>query len=207
MEVEQIRVTKAKAQSELAALKEAVQQNAKLAKEQIYLDLHKVYGHMQHGGKVLDVIESFKKAGLSKKGYPKIAICKADSKLVFLSPSRNGSAIFYHDRGGATRLSWAWRGDKNDVSLPEGTFKWPENMDYSFYKYQQTIVPIIPPKILKFVKHKLSNYHLLWEVTEWKPVPPKDPILLRKLTPNLYAILATWNLTPLERAIIRGRIA
>ena len=35
---------------------------------------------------------------------------------------------------------------------------------------------------------------------------PRDPMLLKKLTPNLYGVLATWNLTELERAIIRGRL-
>lgn len=45
-----------------------------------------------------------------------------------------------------------------------------------------------------------------WEVEKWKPVPPRDPILVKRLTPNLFGVLATWNLTELERAIIRGRI-
>jgi len=50
----------------------------------------------------------------------------------------------------------------------------------------QTLVPIIPAKILvNEVKVLLRNYHILWEVEEWKPVPPKDPILLKQLTPNL----------------------
>jgi len=44
------------------------------------------------------------------------------------------------------------------------------------------------------------------EVEKWKPLPPKDPILLKRLTPNLFGVLATWDLTNLERAIIRGRI-
>ncbi|MEM3580897.1 MAG: hypothetical protein QXQ64_06505 [Candidatus Bathyarchaeia archaeon] len=41
---------------------------------------------------------------------------------------------------------------------------------------------------------------------KWEPVPPRDPILVKQLTPNLFGVLATWDLTPLEKAIIRGRI-
>lgn len=46
----------------------------------------------------------------------------------------------------------------------------------------------------------------LLNVEKWKPVPPRDPILVKRLTPNLFGVLATWDLTKLERAVIRGRI-
>jgi len=31
-------------------------------------------------------------------------------------------------------------------------------------------------------------------------------MLLRKLTPNMFVVLASWDLTPLERAVIKGRL-
>jgi hypothetical protein len=47
----------------------------------------------------------------------------------------------------------------------------------------------------------LGNYHILCEA-DWEDVPV-DPILLRHLSGALYAVLATWNLSPLERAVMR----
>lgn len=45
---------------------------------------------------------------------------------------------------------------------------------------------------------------ILWEA-EWQAVPPKDPALLRHLGGDLYAVVAVWDLTELERAVLGGR--
>jgi hypothetical protein len=63
------------------------------------------------------------------------------------------------------------------------------------------VVPIVPPQYRP--KFKLSNYHILWEA-DWKRVPV-DPILLKHLGGSLYAVLASWDLTEIEQAVLRGR--
>ena len=212
MEVEELTLPKERAEAEFNALRQALKQNAKLRKEQIYKDQHAVYGHMRYGKKIIDIYESFQKAGLNKDGDPKLAICRADAKQCYCHKFKDGSAVFADQR-------WITvpRKTFGDIKLPPATFKWiplkPEipldnwQNDIKGNKNIQTLVPIIPAKILvNEVNVLLKNYHILWEVEEWKPVPPKDPILLKQLTPNLFGVLATWDLTPLERAIIRGRI-
>jgi hypothetical protein len=212
MEVEELTLPKERAEAEFNALRQALKQNAKLRKEQIYKDQHAVYGHMRYGKKIIDIYESFQKAGLNKDGDPKLAICRADAKQCYCYKLKDGSAVFADQR-------WITvpRKTFGDIKLPPATFKWiPQKPEIPLDNWQndikgnkniQTLVPIIPAKILvNEVKVLLRNYHILWEVEEWKPVPPKDPILLKQLTPNLFGVLATWELTPLERAIIRGRI-
>jgi hypothetical protein len=212
MEVEELTLPKERAEAEFNALRQALKQNAKLRKEQIYKDQHAVYGHMRYGKKIIDIYESFQKAGLNKDGDPKLAICRADAKQCYCYKLKDGSAIFADQR-------WITvpRKTFGDIKLPPATFKWiPQKPEIPLDNWQndikgnkniQTLVPIIPAKILvNEVNVLLKNYHILWEVEEWKPVPPKDPILLKQLTPNLFGVLATWDLTPLERAIIRGRI-
>ena len=45
--------------------------------------------------------------------------------------------------------------------------------------------------------------HLLWEPRwERRPRPPGDPALLKHLAGPLYAVLATWDLTPVEQAVL-----
>jgi hypothetical protein len=36
-------------------------------------------------------------------------------------------------------------------------------------------------------------------------MPPEDPALLKHIGGDLYAVLAVWNLTELERAVLSGR--
>lgn len=84
MEVEQLAIPKEKAEEEYRFLVQAFRQNAKLRKEQIRQDLRRVYGHLRHGKKIIDIYDAFKKAGLNEDGDPKLAICRADGKLTKL---------------------------------------------------------------------------------------------------------------------------
>jgi hypothetical protein len=59
-------------------------------------------------------------------------------------------------------------------------------------------VPPIPPR---FRPGQPDRYHILWEA-EWAKVPPRDPALLRALGDGLYVVLAVWDLTELERAVL-----
>jgi len=212
MQVEELALPRKRAEEEFNALKQAFKRNAKLRKEEIRKDLFAVYGHLRHGKKIIDMYESFKKAGLNKDGDPRLAICRADGKQCFCLKIEDGSAIF--SMQSLDRWVRSPRKTYGDVKLPSGTFHWlPKDsaLPVSTYNIKnqtiQCLVPIVPAKILvNEVKVLLKNFHILWEVEEWKPVPPKDPILLKQLTPNLFGVLATWDLTPLERAVIRGRI-
>lgn len=212
MQVEELSLPQKQAEEEFNALKEAFRQNARIRKEEIRRDLLAVYGHMRHGKKIVDIYESFRKAGLNGYGDPKFAICRADGKQCFCLKIEDGSAFFSMKR--LDRWNRTPRKTYADVSLPSGTFQWaPKDSALPMSSYNiknqviQCLVPIIPAKILvKEVRASLKNYHILWEVDKWKQIPPRDPILLKRLTPNLFGVLATWDLTPLERAIIRGRI-
>src|SRR5438046_3023240 len=39
----------------------------------------------------------------------------------------------------------------------------------------------------------------------WQEMPPEDPALLKHIGGDLYAVVAVWNLTELERAVLSGR--
>lgn len=76
---------------------------------------------------------------------------------------------------------------------------------------KKTVVPIIPPRVSLAVSTRLlpGYYHILFEVESWNsysPKPPRDPILGRMLTNNLFGVLATWELTDLEAKIVEGRL-
>jgi len=212
MEVEELVIPKEQAEVELKALKEAIRRHVQLKKEEIRRELMAVYGHLHHYGKIIDIYESFKKAGLNREGDPRLAICRADAKQCYCLKIEDGSAIFSMER--LDRWQRQPRKTYAEVKLPAGTFQWqpidptrPLNTYNIKNQMIQCPAPIIPAKILvEEVRHRLKNYHVMWEVEEWKPVPPQDPILLKRLTSNLFGVLATWELTALEKAIIRGHI-
>lgn len=65
-------------------------------------------------------------------------------------------------------------------------------------------VPGMPPEIRKVAR---KDHLMLWE-PEWRkvnsqiPKPPRDPALLERLNGNLYVVVATWDLSPLEAAAL-----
>ncbi len=70
-------------------------------------------------------------------------------------------------------------------------------------------VPTMPPEIRKAHPDALrsNRYLLIWEATwqGWKqhlPRPPIDPALLEQVAGGLYAVVAVWDLTPVEVAAL-----
>jgi hypothetical protein len=88
--------------------------------------------------------------------------------------------------------------------------------------FYRAVVPPVPPHLRPMhtkgfaagsqwrqvrVQSDLSRYHVLWEA-EWeldRTVPPGDPALLKHLGGTLYAVVAQWDLTPVEAAVLAGR--
>jgi hypothetical protein len=209
MEVEQLEIPQEEAKRQIHALKEMFRANKSVADNKIYRDLKRAYGHMQHGGKVIDIYKAFKDSGEKEPGHPKIAIVRADGRKCYCTRLRDGAAVFSHDSGGRSwggpRGSSTARKTYGEIQVPENTFSW----DYHPWdkRVLSTIAPIIPPVIMiESVRFNLSNYHILFEVEEWKLEPPVDPILLKQINGSLFAVLAHWDLTEIERAIIREHI-
>lgn len=174
----------------------------KTRKEKYVKELKQVYYHLSRGNKVLDIYEVFKKSGVNKQGEPKLAIARADSNRVEFTKGELGAGRF---KG---------RTNAYDVDLPTSTFpKWKRNWSTDNWQNKKrlqivrpeisTKVPIVPAHLLP--EGELDNYFVLWEVSSWEPMPVyKDPFLLKRINANAFVVLAEWDLTPVEQAIIRG---
>jgi hypothetical protein len=209
LKVEQIVIPKKKAEEEY----EAYKQELRYGKTQFNKDMLSLYAHMKHGGKVIDLWEAMKLGGLNKDGDPKLAITNADAKRVRFNKEYTWqNNVMVADGGifyplGDAFDSWRRRNNQK-IRIPKEFFpEWAKDAKGSIIRQQiETTVPIVPAKILNPLRsHKLENYHILWEVEDWKLIP-KDPMLLKRITPNMFCVLATWDLTELERAVIRGRM-
>jgi len=60
-------------------------------------------------------------------------------------------------------------------------------------------VPHIPPPIRPQIH--LRNFHILFEVEKWNEYPV-DPYLLRRIEGHLFVVVAEWELTALEAALL-----
>jgi hypothetical protein len=149
------------------------------------------YKALMRGNRVLDIRRVMQLTGLRPDGFPKLAVCRSHIAKCRVQVFSSGAASFDDD---------TWRPSKrNEVKLQEDTF--PRTQNYR--RNATTLVPIVPPHLRP--KHNIANYHTLWEVEEWKLVPPRDPMLLKHLGGYLYAVLAVWDLTDLERAVLGTR--
>lgn len=161
--------------------------------------LVRAYRALAKGQRIIDVVAALTATGLNSDQMPVLAICRADAKWCACQVRKRGSATFREEGSGWPGwVDWTHRKTKGDVSVPEGTFPQLVNQ---WQKTGRSMVPEVP--IHLHPEHGLGGYHILWEAT-WEPVPPGDPLLLKRLSADLFAVLAQWDLTPIEQAVLRG---
>lgn len=140
------------------------------------------YKALAKGKTVIDLIQVMREAGFHENGMPRVAICRADASRCVCRRSPEGRIDFDPNVG------------------RKGIWMRLEPPLIREYMRAATIVPLIPPKY-RPGPTALKNYFILWEA-DWKMVP-KDPALLKHLAGNLYSVVAEWDLTPVEQAVLR----
>jgi hypothetical protein len=149
------------------------------------------YRALSQGRQVIDLKQTISAGGQDEGGRPKLAVARATWKKVFLIRHRweNYAVEFL------ARPSWEIRSHETRarIKLPADTLP-PQELKREAY----AVVPNVPPQLRP--ADKLENYFVLFEA-EWQGVPV-DPALLKHLGGSLYVVLAVWDLTPLERAVL-----
>lgn len=154
------------------------------------------YRAIASGKRVISLREVLKAGGLKPDGYPNLAISRADQTRVAVEFDWDGECRFYTMTPRTRRPVPGTR-----ILVPTGTFPAYKDVHGSKTRERmQTMVPSIPPEFRP--PYDLKNYHILWEVDTWTIAPPVDPALLKHIGGDLYAVLAVWDLTDLERAVL-----
>lgn len=130
---------------------------------------------------------------------PRLAVGWADQRYVYSTGiNRNGSMTFFWNDGMNPLAT------RRNVRLPE-LFTPNENRQTGWSRrYYRSMIPVVPPALRPA---KLHRYHVLWEA-DWHPSTPpapRDPALLKHIGGDLYVVVAVWDLTDLERAVLSGR--
>jgi hypothetical protein len=162
------------------------------------------------GTKLIDLDEVMANCPLDHKSRPKLAIARHDRKQVkFEWESFTSRARFHTD---FERAGEAWNPlESLTVRVNMGREHTRRTADGRGAKVEgYALVPMIPLD----VRPKAGvpeNAYILWEVEEWSDrrldvTPDTDPYLLKHITGSLYAVIAEWELTELEKSVMRGRI-
>lgn len=153
--------------------------------------LYKGYRALVRGQKVIDIVAAIGGAGLDAQGRPRLAVCRADAHHVRLQVYGDGARFSHRD-------GWQ-RHSKGEVTIPLSAFQPAPAIGAR----GNDVLPTIPPQFRP--TQPLSEFHLLWEAV-WRPIPTRDPLLLKHIDGPFFVVLAAWDLTPLEQAVMRQRL-
>lgn len=158
------------------------------------------YRAVARGHQVIDIVATVKAGGsttIRRHGnpivVPRLAVMRADAEWCYVSPRSDGSLRFDAVERPAHNAT------RHVVHFPPDTI---DRIRHVTWWRPRSMVPPVPPRFRP--KADIGNFHVLWEA-EWQPVPPTDPALLRHIGGDLYAVLATWDLTELERTVLARR--
>jgi hypothetical protein len=150
------------------------------------------YKAISEGKKILNIEQVICAHGASiKTELPALAIIRADAPYCWLHWS--GQRVWF---GMDHQLETSHT--RRCISVPPVIGVRTDRLN-GYWSSTRAQVPLIPPHLRP--SNALSNYHILFEA-EWERVPPKDPILLKRLEGPLFVVLAHWNLTELERTVL-----
>lgn len=166
------------------------------------------YRVMAQGQRILNIESVFRASGRNKQQLPNLAIGRADWKEAFLL-WRSDKFQFSSERHGAWYDGRLQGYRDGTVDLPLSALgaevqnqEWRKSNGHQLLPVK-AIVPSVPVHLRP--SGDLKAYHILWEA-DWKPAPPVDPLLLKHVHGPIYVVLAQWDLTPIERSILEGRI-
>lgn len=190
MDVPLITMPKAEAIAAYNDYRKAVRENPNRQDRAIMLG----YQALAKGRAIIDLVAAMRTGGFHEDSkLPKLAVARADWEHVQFyrhSAWRNRPARWEF-------CQWPIRRNGEHIDIPSASL--PREVDN--HRPGRAVVPIIPPKLRP--AGDLSGYVILWEA-DWKQ-PPGDPLLLKHLVGTMYAVLAVWDLTPLEQAVLGSR--
>lgn len=166
-------------------------------------ELKRLYLELKKGNTILTLPTVMQNAGLNDQHLPALAICRATSKWCRISDS-SGQIIFFD-----ADSHWGWQASQRDrVSVKRTVFPaelldstWRRKNNHPDIDRVRAMVPSVPVHLRP---SNLGDYHILWEA-EWDKAPPVDPILLKKVSDTNFVVIAQWDLSPIERAVLLGK--
>ena len=165
-------------------------------------ELMRGYKALSEGKTLISLTEAIQTAGVDGLGRPRLAIARADETAIAFNRTREGALEYWPEA--SSRAS----ADDRVFAFPAGTLPgtmeggWDSGRVWRTWRPWMANLPFIPPQYRP--PHALQNYHLLWEA-EWRQARGRqrlDPMLLRRIGGDLFAVVAAWDLTEIEKLVL-----
>jgi hypothetical protein len=181
---------------------DAYQQQLKRHSDEEYTAAVKGYKALAKGTPLINLPEVIRAGGLFDNHRPRLSVGRSDRRHLRVSKTwgnwqQPAGFTFSTSRPGYrighdTIIQIAWP-EVEKLKINEG----------------YALVPMVPADVRPNVD--LAKCVTLWEVQAWSVSrldarPDRDPYLLQNIAGDLYAVIAEWELTDLERAIMADRI-
>jgi hypothetical protein len=212
MNVSTIQMEPELAQAKLEAYREVLERRHNKDLDEEFSSVKAACQELAKGTPLISLTDTIKNCGWRPDGRPVLAFGRADQKFVT-----------WH----CTRDSRRWSGEKGyygpyapttwefTAMRKPGATVYTQNLKLTITnvpgeppeppKAGTAMLPMVPADVYPSSRgFNLSKHFVLWEVESWNYAPPVDPMLLRHLGGDLYAVVAQWDLTEIERAILSG---
>jgi len=156
------------------------------------------YRAAARGFAVISLPRTVAAGGFHDNGLPRIAVLGAEATQCFAR--WDGTSLVFAD-------SDDWRVNRGALVNRHSVRVSLAGDDVPAWNWRSrgsAMVPLVPPAH-RLSPRRMRHCHILWEVEEWSPVPPRDPALLRHVRGDLWAVLSVWDLTDLERMVLSQR--
>lgn len=161
------------------------------------------YQALADGFDLIDINQAIHAGGyFPDSGFPRLAIARADRPVVYCARRQ--------DR-------WEFDSSSRKTGRPGPSLLVTVTNESENRRWEAKFarVPMVPADVKQQLRAMgrsvvRKNYLILWEVSQWydrNPLePPVDPFLLKHCGGSLYAVLAQWDLTELERSVMRQMV-
>jgi len=184
-----IGVTEEEALAKFEEYRAAVRERHNLEDEAIM----RGYQQIVKGRRLINLTATFAAGGFDDQGRPRLAMARATDERVRVDISPTLLTFFPAAMG---------RRPPSNAGLNGGVLRVDiERRSRAGWDTPEAIVPIVPPGLRPH--RALAKHWILFEA-DWQ-APPRDPALVRHIAGDLWTVLATWNLTELERAVLARR--
>lgn len=211
MDVSVIEMSKEEAREKLAQYREVLAGRHSQDIETEFEAAANAYAELAKGTPLINLPDAIRNCGWRADGRPVLAVARADQYRVtwqMLRDSRTWAPGNIRT-GKYAPLDWVFTARKK-----QWDYQRARNLRYEVHGIQTeppieprqgvAMVPLVPPEVYPARGLDLSKHFVLWEVESWDFAPPVDPMLLRPIGGDLYAVIGQWDLTELERSIISG---
>lgn len=154
-------------------------------------EIERIYRAISKGRTVISVHDAIRAAGVDELGRPRLAIMRADQRQVQCNACWDSSVVFtneYNSRAGEWHFEIPWSNRAHRCRSVNLAAR----------------LPRIPPQH-RPASGNLGSYHILWEA-DWTDIP-RDPYLLKRIGKDAWIVLAAWDLTDVEIAVLRAHEA